>query len=214
MLYCFREAQAAELDLGTRADRRPKMVSACKSLREELSSKVSKIQDDANYRRNVVILDDDGKGVSGTTGHKYAKFMNQGPACFSDLDEADRKLLEHERQAEGKEWRDEYSNVREILDFPLDDPTPKIPRGSSLSSSPLPSDGLSPPQRLLNTKCKAQEEDMSSSREGAGSMRAYANTAADYLGFWSPEDLMPLTLPTREEMEDVLLALLEEYLGE
>lgn len=84
--------------------------------------------------------------------------MNQGPACFSDMDEADRKLLEHERQVEGKEWRDEYSNVREILDFPLDDPTPKRPRESSLSSSPLPSDGFSPPQRLLNTKRKAQEE--------------------------------------------------------
>ncbi|KAG5337040.1 hypothetical protein C0989_011044 [Termitomyces sp. Mn162] len=34
MLYCFREAQATELGLGTRADRRPKMASACKSLRE------------------------------------------------------------------------------------------------------------------------------------------------------------------------------------
>jgi len=55
MLYRFREAQAAELGLGTRADRRPKMASACKSLREcerwrgeilrEISRKVSKIQD-------------------------------------------------------------------------------------------------------------------------------------------------------------------------
>lgn len=55
MLYRFREAQAAELGLGTRADRRPRMASACKSLREcerwrgeilrEISRKVSKIQD-------------------------------------------------------------------------------------------------------------------------------------------------------------------------
>src|ERR1700722_5842336 len=55
MLYRFREAQAAELGLGTRSDRRPKMASACKSLREcerwrgeilrEISRKVSKIQD-------------------------------------------------------------------------------------------------------------------------------------------------------------------------
>lgn len=55
MLYRFREAQAAELGLGTRADRRPKMASGCKSLREcerwrgeilrEISRKVSKIQD-------------------------------------------------------------------------------------------------------------------------------------------------------------------------
>jgi hypothetical protein len=55
MLYRFREAQAAELGLGTRTDRRPRMASACKSLREcerwrgeilrEVSRKVSKIQD-------------------------------------------------------------------------------------------------------------------------------------------------------------------------
>ena len=133
MLYRFREAQAAELGLGTRADRRPKMASACKSLREcerwrgeilrEISRKVSKIQDGpllpstgtlhmhnwhllsaagltdyevrdlndeinkllrekrhwenqiiglggANYRRNVAMLDDDGKEVPGTKGYK------------------------------------------------------------------------------------------------------------------------------------------------
>ncbi|PPQ96320.1 hypothetical protein CVT26_005683 [Gymnopilus dilepis] len=114
MLYRFREAQAAELGLGTRADRRPKMASACKSLRDcerwrgeilrEISRKVSKIQDagltdyevrdlndeinkllrekrhwenqiialgGANYRRNVAMLDDDGKEVPGTKGYKY-----------------------------------------------------------------------------------------------------------------------------------------------
>lgn len=61
MLYRFREAQAAELGLGTRGDRRPKMASACKSLREcerwrgeilrEISRKVSKIQDGTYPRR-------------------------------------------------------------------------------------------------------------------------------------------------------------------
>ncbi|KIM41213.1 hypothetical protein M413DRAFT_445260 [Hebeloma cylindrosporum] len=114
MLYRFREAQAAELGLGTRADRRPRMASACKSLRDcerwrgeilrEISRKVSKIQDagltdyevrdlndeinqlmrekrhwenqivalgGANYRRNVAMLDDDGKEVPGTKGYKY-----------------------------------------------------------------------------------------------------------------------------------------------
>ncbi|TFK28277.1 pre-mRNA-splicing factor ISY1 [Coprinopsis marcescibilis] len=114
MLYRFREAQAAELGLGTRADRRPRMASACKSLREcerwrgeilrEISRKVSKIQDagltdyevrdlndeinkllrekrhwenqiialgGANYRRNVAMLDEDGKEVPGTKGYKY-----------------------------------------------------------------------------------------------------------------------------------------------
>ncbi|KZT26105.1 Isy1-like splicing factor [Neolentinus lepideus HHB14362 ss-1] len=114
MLYRFREAQAAELGLGTRADRRPRMASSCKSLREcerwrgeilrEISRKVSKIQDSgltdyevrdlndeinklmrekrhwenqivalggANYRRNVPMMDDDGREVPGTKGYKY-----------------------------------------------------------------------------------------------------------------------------------------------
>jgi pre-mRNA-splicing factor ISY1 len=135
MLYRFREAQAAELGLGTRADRRPKMASACKSLREcerwrgeilrEISRKVSKIQDGAclsfsrdfvydlwslagltdyevrdvnddinklmrekrhwenqivalggaNYRRNVPMIDEDGKEVPGTKGYKYVLFL-------------------------------------------------------------------------------------------------------------------------------------------
>ena len=60
MLYRFREAQAAELGLGTRSDRRPRMASTCKSLREcerwrgeilrEISRKVSKIQDGTSHR--------------------------------------------------------------------------------------------------------------------------------------------------------------------
>ena len=143
MLYRFREAQAAELGLGTRSDRRPRMASACKSLREcerwrgeisrEISRKVSKIQDGlsfsrvnlsrscvqsfvrtagltdyevrdlndeinklmrekrhwenqiialggANYRRNVAMLDDDGREVPGTKGYKCA---NISPFCAS-----------------------------------------------------------------------------------------------------------------------------------
>jgi pre-mRNA-splicing factor ISY1 len=141
MLYRFREAQAAELGLGTRSDRRPRMASACKSLREcerwrgeilrEISRKVSKIQDGmysrqsfsrscrphfpptagltdyevrdindeinkllrekrhwenqiialggANYRRNVAMLDDDGREVPGTKGYK---FVNSPPILF------------------------------------------------------------------------------------------------------------------------------------
>ena len=57
MLYRFREAQAAELGLGTRADRGPRMASSCKNMREcerwrgeilrEISRKVAKIQDGA-----------------------------------------------------------------------------------------------------------------------------------------------------------------------
>jgi pre-mRNA-splicing factor ISY1 len=55
MLYRFREAQAAEFGLAVRGDKRPRMASACKSMRDcerwrgeilrEISRKVSKIQD-------------------------------------------------------------------------------------------------------------------------------------------------------------------------
>jgi pre-mRNA-splicing factor ISY1 len=118
MLYRFREAQAAEFGLSTRADKRPRMASACQSLREcerwrgellrEISRKVAKIQDaglteyevrdlndginglmrekrhwenqivalgGANYRRNVAMLDDDGKEVPGTKGYKCASLL-------------------------------------------------------------------------------------------------------------------------------------------
>jgi pre-mRNA-splicing factor ISY1 len=138
MLYRFREAKAAELGVAGRGDKRPRMASACKSLRDcerwrgeilrEISRKVSKIQDSqfstvlvrhvsveldadarvvhvvgltdyeirdlndeinklmrekrhwenqiialggANYRRNVAMLDNEGKEVPGTKGYKY-----------------------------------------------------------------------------------------------------------------------------------------------
>lgn len=55
MLFRFREAQASELGLVGRTDRRPRVASACKDLRQcerwrgeilrDISRKVSKIQD-------------------------------------------------------------------------------------------------------------------------------------------------------------------------
>ncbi|KAL4065999.1 Isy1-like splicing factor [Scleroderma yunnanense] len=141
MLYRFREAQAAELGLGTRADRRPKMASACKSMREcerwrgeilrEISRKVSKIQDTgltdyevrdlndeinkllrekrhwenqiialggANYRRNVAMLDDDGKEVPGTKGYKYFGRAKDLPGV-RELFQGKKKEEEEESQA-------------------------------------------------------------------------------------------------------------------
>lgn len=55
MLFRFREAQAAELGLSGRTDRRPRVASSCTDLRQcerwrgeilrDISRKVSKIQD-------------------------------------------------------------------------------------------------------------------------------------------------------------------------
>ncbi|KAH9932892.1 pre-mRNA-splicing factor ISY1 [Fomitopsis serialis] len=142
MLYRFREAQAAELGLGTRADRRPRMASACKSLREcerwrgeilrEISRKVSKIQDagltdyevrdlndeinklmrekrhwenqivalgGANYRRNVAMVDDDGKEVPGTKGYKYFGRAKELPGV-KELFTSKKKEEDEENQAQ------------------------------------------------------------------------------------------------------------------
>ncbi|EPT02082.1 hypothetical protein FOMPIDRAFT_1022950 [Fomitopsis schrenkii] len=142
MLYRFREAQAAELGLGTRADRRPRMASACKSLREcerwrgeilrEISRKVSKIQDagltdyevrdlndeinklmrekrhwenqivalgGANYRRNVAMVDDDGKEVPGTKGYKYFGRAKELPGV-KELFMSKKKEEDEENQAQ------------------------------------------------------------------------------------------------------------------
>lgn len=55
MLYRFREAKAAEFGVSGRGDKRPRVASSCKSLKDcerwrgeilrEISRKVSKIQD-------------------------------------------------------------------------------------------------------------------------------------------------------------------------
>ncbi|KAG6818248.1 hypothetical protein H0H93_006559 [Arthromyces matolae] len=305
MLYRFREAQAAELGLGTRADRRPRMASACKSLREcerwrgeilrEISRKVSKIQDaglsdyevrdlndeinkilrekrhwenqivalgGANYRRNVAMLDDDGKEVPGTKGYKfvfltsyiatsaqsnenskkseeeeenqafafYKKFMNQGPSYFGDLDENDGRLLAYERSAEEEDWEDAYSNLRESLGISTDEPIPKLPRSDHTSSPPLV-DGASgahgddvdmaSPDGDSNSKQQNQSDGSTSTPTPLAEdpAHAHAAAAASYIPFLRPEDLLPPKLPTRQEMETVLLALrkkalLEEYFGE
>ncbi|KAG8216201.1 Isy1-like splicing factor [Butyriboletus roseoflavus] len=320
MLYRFREAQAAELGLGTRGDRRPKMASACKSLREcerwrgeilrEISRKVSKIQDagltdyevrdlndeinkllrekrhwenqiiglgGANYRRNVSMLDDDGKEVPGTKGYKYfgrakelpgvrelfqsrkkeeeeenqalayyKKFMQQGPAYFGDLDETQsgNELIEYEREAEEEEWREAQLRVREVLEIPEDDPIPDLPRGPGRSTAVTPSDSspADAPSSTNGGKRKA-DGDVSMANEddpppentkrsktdlaqqsvvptpAPNSMQAHAHLAASYISFLSPEDLLPPKIPTREEMEGVLLklqkeALVNEYFGD
>ncbi|SJL13180.1 related to Pre-mRNA-splicing factor ISY1 [Armillaria ostoyae] len=311
MLYRFREAQAAELGLGTRGDRRPRMASACKSLREcerwrgeilrEISRKVSKIQDagltdyevrdlndeinkilrekrhwenqivalgGANYRRNVAMLDDDGKEVPGTKGYKYfgrakelpgvrelfqsrkneeeeenqtlafyKKFLGQGPAYYGDTDEVDGKLLEFERQAEGDEWEEAYTNLREALGLPNDGPIPKFPRPDVSDASAAPSRSSA----TQNGKRKAKDGDAdeegsetedskrskttisaplpSRSEPSVDQAYASAHAAASYIPFLTAENLMPPKMPTRTEMDAVLLdlrkkVLVEEYFGD
>ncbi|KIY64096.1 Isy1-like splicing factor [Cylindrobasidium torrendii FP15055 ss-10] len=263
MLYRFREAQAGELGLATRSDRRPRMASGCKSIRDcerwrgeilrEISRKVSKIQDaglsdyevrdlndeinkllrekrhwenqlvalgGANYRRNVAMLDDDGREVPGTKGYKYfgrakdlpgvkelfqsrkveeeeegrvytfyKKFLNQGPAYFGDLDEqnAEENLVEFERSAEEDEWQEAYTNLREALGLPEDDPVPPMPR--------------QPTETKPNTTASEQE-------------MAAARAAASFIPFLSPEALLPPAMPTKAEMDTVMLNLYKQKLSQ
>ncbi|KAG5651465.1 hypothetical protein H0H81_008550 [Sphagnurus paluster] len=306
MLYRFREAQAAELGLGTRADRRPRMASACKSLREcerwrgeilrEISRKVSKIQDaglsdyevrdlndeinkimrekrhwenqivalgGANYRRNVAMLDDDGKEVPGTKGYKYfgrakdlpgvkelfqsrkkeeeeenqalayyKKFMNQGPSYYGDLDENDGTLLKYEQEAEDEEWEEARSNLRDILGLPSDAPIPSVgyPGRSGTSAVQTAVQG-SASKRKTDEDVDMAEPDETPKRPKADApvpasspldsdpTYTHAAAAASYIPFLQTESLLPPKMPTRQEMETVLLALrkkalVEEYFGE
>ena len=66
MLYRFREAQAAELGLVQKTDRRPRLAAHCKDLRQcerwrgeilrEISRKVSKIQDGQFAPRTLALF--------------------------------------------------------------------------------------------------------------------------------------------------------------
>ncbi|KAG8787039.1 NineTeen Complex (NTC) component [Serendipita sp. 401] len=272
MLYRFREAQAAELGLGTRSDKRPRMASSCKSLREcerwrgeilrEISRKVSKIQDaglsdyevrdlndeinklmrekrhwenqiialgGANYRRNVAMLDADGKEVPGTKGYKYfgrakelpgvkelfeskskeededkataefyKKFANNGPAYYGDLDEADGELLEFEKRAELDEYREAVEALKDVFDL-VDES--KLPAFRDKDVTPINSSAA-------NKKRKNKSGD-----------QIMEDQASSFIPFLTPEQLAPPKLPTKEEMETILLelrkrTLLQEYLGD
>ena len=173
--------------------------------------------------------------------------MHQGPAYFGDLDETQSGdgLIEYEREAEEAEWREAQLRIREVLEIPADDPIPDLPRGSGQSTAATPSD--SPPANASsssNAKRKADGDgDDSMANEddpppehakrsktdlaqqpvtpspAPNSMQAHAQLAASYISFLSPEDLLPPKMPTREELEGVLLklqkeALVNEYFGD
>jgi pre-mRNA-splicing factor ISY1 len=220
----------------------------------------------ANYRRNVAMLDDDGKEVPGTKGYKYfgrakdlpgvrelfqsrkteeeeenqalayyKKFMNQGPPYYGDLDELDGKLLQFEKESEEEAWEEAYSNLREALDLPADQPIPKTHHSQPTTATPS-----LPPPPAAHSKRKAEPDgdaDMSSPEPTDAAKRSkpapnagantdksdvavqHAQAAAAYIAFLQPDELLPPKMPTRPEMEGILLglrkkALVEEYFGE
>ncbi|KIM29430.1 hypothetical protein M408DRAFT_67946 [Serendipita vermifera MAFF 305830] len=293
MLYRFREAQAAELGLGTRSDRRPRMASACKSLREcerwrgeilrEISRKVSKIQDaglseyeirdlndeinklmrekrhwenqlvalgGANYRRNVAMLDADGKEVPGTKGYKYfgrakelpgvkelfeskkkdddedkatfefyKKFTNTGPAYYGDLDEADGELLEFERRAEEEEYQEAVNDVKSLLGLGEE---VNLPTLRDKAVAPITTSAATAKQKDGEDAVMEEAPKKKRGKQGKGQAKSAApdqQGVTSLIPFLTPEHLAPPKLPSKQEMDGVLLqlrkeALLQEYIGD
>lgn len=140
------------------------------------------------------------------------------------------------------EWEEAHAHLREVLGLPTDLPTPQIPRSASASSSSIPPSG--DPPSTSDGKRKAPDDDGKLAQEPdselakrskpdtpvvtpgvaqadvdvAASALAHARAAATYIPFLSVESLLPPKMPTKEEMEGVLLelrkrALVEEYFG-
>ena len=139
------------------------------------------------------------------------------------------------------EWEEAHAHLREVLGLPTDMPLPQIPRGESASSSNIPPSG-DPPPLVSDGKRKASDDDSNLAPESdsdlakrskpdtpvptpsvaqadvAATTLAHARAAATYIPFLSVESLLPPKIPTKEEMEGVLLelrkrALVEEYFG-
>ncbi|MBW0526627.1 hypothetical protein O181_066342 [Austropuccinia psidii MF-1] len=92
MLYRFREAQAAELGISTKTDRRPRLASSCQDLRQcerwrgeilrEISRKVSKIQDAGLTDYEVRDLNDEINKLLREKGHWETQIINLGGANY------------------------------------------------------------------------------------------------------------------------------------
>ncbi|KAF8311186.1 Isy1-like splicing factor [Clavulina sp. PMI_390] len=288
MLYRFREAKAAEFGVAGRGDKRPRIASTCKSLKDcerwrgeilrEISRKVSKIQDTglsdyeirdlndeinklmrekrhwenqiialggANYRRNIAMLDSEGKEVPGTKGYKYfgrakdlpgvkelfqkstevdeetiasqhyKKYQNQGASYYGDLDEADDDLLNYEVEQENDEWDAAYVALAKTLGLDASLSSPPIPRPPPTAIGKTLGD---PTNGDTDMEGKRTESDAKKAAESESAQLHVITKLPPLLSVLQPSDITPPTLPTKAEMEDVLLelrkrALLEEYVG-
>ncbi|KAG9126124.1 NineTeen Complex (NTC) component [Ceratobasidium sp. 392] len=215
MLYRFREAQAAELGLAQKGDKRPRMASACKSLRDcerwrgeilrEISRKVSKIQDAGLTDYEVRDLNDEINRLMREKRHWENQIVALGGANYrrnvAMLDEDGKEV------PGTREWEDSYQRLRTSLNLPSDTPVPKIPRPDPV---PLSKIMAQLPQSGEDAAMTGTENDNADS----------ANPShPPMLSVLPPADLQHPKMPTKEEMEGVLLALrkralLEQYLGD
>jgi pre-mRNA-splicing factor ISY1 len=175
--------------------------------------------------------------------------MNQGPEYYGDLDEADGKLIiyEHTQEDTGTldlflsfrhttswfapEWEDAYRSLLGALDLPTDVEIPKIPRVRSEAPQP----DLSSHQAKRNADEANGDIDMTldtgDPQKQPGPADGTSNppikdasleatpSSATFIPFLDPAALQPPKLPSREDMEGVVLelrkrALVDEYFGD
>jgi pre-mRNA-splicing factor ISY1 len=137
-------------------------------------------------------------------------------------------------------WEEAYLTLRGTLGLTTDEAVPKLPRSENLPppAVPPPSDGSqSHPKRkaddvdgdadmhngsgepLKRTRTVAEASDASPAPAAGAAGDAALSVVATYISLLDPEALLPPKMPTREEMEGVLLqlrkqALVEEYFGD
>ena len=141
------------------------------------------------------------------------------------------------------EWEEAHAHLREVLNLPSDIPTPSIPRGAGAPSSGIPPTDNHPPGAPDGKRKAPDPDDDSTAAPGsdndlpkrskldapvstpgmtqadtAATALSHACAAAAYIPFLSVESLLPPKMPTKEEMEGVLLelrkrALVDEYFG-
>lgn len=135
------------------------------------------------------------------------------------------------------DWDEAHSNLKAVLHFTPNDPTQLLRPGSEAT---LPN-GEANTSSSLNAKRKSSEDDeaevpvdgdeakrtkVDSTVVAAPSLAlekdsvlAHARATAAYIPFLTPEHVVPPKLPTRQEMESILLelrkkALVDEYFGD
>lgn len=105
------------------------------------------------------------------------------------------------------EWEEAYQNLRASLSIPNDSPVPKIPRPDPVPLSKI----------MAQLPQPGEDSTMTSTEEGGADSTNLIHPPM--LSVLSPADLQHPKMPTKEEMEGVLLALrkralLEQYLGD
>jgi len=119
-----------------------------------------------------------------------------------------------------QEWEEAYRTVAVVLGLPQDAPVPPIPRPDpvSLMSEPYPPSSANADG---SEKANGGTEDSEMADGQEDIVQIKANVAQPHppsLAFLSPEELAAPKLPSKTEMENILLdlrkkVLLEEYLG-